>query len=206
MRYCWGNDYFKYLTVTDIELKFQEIIVENDKRDKLSKLLLSTPTIKKTAQIANFKNFKTNKTLKIFKKSKGLMFGGFLLVGMILFAIVMSILRNGEQNFGGLATGFFLLFVLTYSTLKQFFFDESLNFTIYIDNEGIQIDETLFIWQRVRETAILNLPGRNDGTNILVILLYDDSYWTYNLSNFYTFNGIAKSLSNYIEFFKNKDS
>jgi hypothetical protein len=119
-----------------------------------------------------------------------------------VFAIFFSLLKQKEINQGGLAVTVIGLFILTISFFWQFFYDDKLNFTIYVDKDGIQIDETLFSWTQISETAILNYPGKSGGTNKLIILLKDKTYWTYDLTNFYSVWGIAKTISNYIEFFK----
>jgi hypothetical protein len=188
--------------VTEIENRLQEILNDDDQRDKVSKFLLAKPTIKPTSQIASTKKFKTNKTLKVFKKSKLTIFVALLLIGMLVFAIFFSLLKQKEINQGGLAVTVIGLFILTISFFWQFFYDDKLNFTIYVDKDGIQIDETLFSWTQISETAILNYPGKSGGTNKLIILLKDKTYWTYDLTNFYSVWGIAKTISNYIEFFK----
>lgn len=192
--------------MTAIEIRLQEILNEDDQRDKISKFLLSKPTIKSTYIFAADKNFKTDKTLKVFKKSKLTMFGGLVLIGMLLFGISIYVLKQKEVNQGWLAFAAILILVLIINFLNQFFYDDKLNFTIYIDNEGIQIDTTLFTWQEIKETAVLNYHGKNGGLSKLVILLQDDSYKVYELTNFYSFIGIEKSISNYVEFFKPKTS
>ena len=190
--------------LTKTEIRLQEILNEDDQRDKVSKYLLSKPAIKSTSSIAGNKNFKTDKTLKVFKKSKLIIASGLIVIGMLLFAVFFSLLKQKKINQGGLAVVLIFIFILIINFLRQFFYDDNLNFTIYIDNEGIQIDETLFTWNQIRETAILNYPGKGGGTNKLIILLQDDTYWKYDLTNFYSFWGIAKTISNYIEFFKPK--
>ncbi|MFL5747260.1 MAG: hypothetical protein ACJ751_21480 [Niastella sp.] len=190
--------------VTKTEIRLQEILNEDDLRDKVSKYSLNKPAIKSTSSIAGSKNFTTDKTLKVFRKSKLIIFLVLILIGMMLFAVFFSLLKQKEINQGGLAVGLICIFIFILNFLRQFFYDDNLNFTIYIDNEGIQIDETLFNWNQIKETAILNYPGKGGGTNKLIILLQDDTYWKYDLTNFYSFEGIAKTISNYIEFFKPK--
>ena len=92
--------------------------------------------------------------------------------------------------------------IITINVLWQFFYDNTLNFSIQIDPLGITVDDQFLEWEKIRETSILNIPGRGRGLNYLIIILENDEYLSFELTNFYTLRGIVKSLSKYIEYFK----
>ena len=185
--------------------RLQQIAQEDDSRDKISKFLLPKPTIKATSELTK-PDFKTSKTLKTFRKSNFLVYGAILLISILWFAIFFAIAKQKNINQLGLGFTMFMLFFFTINAIYQLFYSDEYNFTIYIDNNGIQVDDKLFPWSQIQETAILIYRGKGGETGKLIILLIDNDYWKFDLTNFYSIWGISKSVSNYIEYFKPTNS
>jgi hypothetical protein len=192
-----------YTTVID---RLISILEEDCPQSSTSKFLISTPTIKLTSEVKNKKAFTTKKQLKVFKKSKVAIVLNFLLVAGLLSLLLFG-LKNDNPDNGIFAIIFYYsALVVLVRTLWRYFYSDVYNFTIYIDYEGIQInDEILFRWNEIEATAIINYPGKGEGLDKLVILLKNDTYWKYDLLNFFSFGGIGKTISNYIEFYKQKN-
>jgi hypothetical protein len=180
------------------------ILQEDDKRDRLSKFLSLEPSIKLTSELKSKKTFSTKKQLKIFRKSKMTIAFSFLFVAMLWFGLFLGLTRQNNYSEAAVIVAYILNWSLTISVLWQFFYSDEYNFTMYIDSEGIQIDTTLYRWEDIEATAILHYPGKGDGTNKLVLLSKND-YWKFDLLNFYSIIGIAKTVSNYVEYFKEKN-
>lgn len=189
------------LETKDILNRLNSILIEDDLRDRFSKFMSSNPSIKLTSELKSKNQFNTKKSIKVFKKSKITIFFSLILVLMLWLGLLLGISR--QENYNGTIAflGYCFAWFITILILWQFFYSDEYNYTMYIDNEGIQIDSTLFKWEDIEATAILHYPGKGEGTNKLVILT-KDNYWKYDLLNFYSFSGIAKTVSNYIEFYK----
>jgi hypothetical protein len=101
--------------------------------------------------------------------------------------------------------GFIFLSIITIAIAKHLYLidvDESRNFNILIDKEGIKIREIEYKWADISETAILYLPIRRNGIYYLIILFNDETYEKFDVSNFRSYKGFTKKLSAYIEYFK----
>jgi hypothetical protein len=88
---------------------------------------------------------------------------------------------------------------------RQFFINKYQNYKIRLTNNGIEIDNDLYEWSTISETAIFT-KGRARGNTKLLIIVFKDNrdYKKFDLTNFvsFEFTGFSKKLSFYIEYFK----
>ncbi len=185
-----------------IKNKLQAILLEDCngliKADKYGDF----PTITETSSFTKFKRFATNKKVKVFKRNTLHVWIRFILV--FLFFGFCFYLNSNNNNNAYLYFVIIYVFALAYLGffLQFYFYDENFNFIIYVDVEGIQInDSQLFLWNEIAATAIIT---QNSSCFKLVVLLHNEIYFKYNLLNFSSKSGIDVSLSNCIEFYKNK--
>ncbi|TDW99240.1 hypothetical protein [Dinghuibacter silviterrae] len=98
--------------------------------------------------------------------------------------------------------------VLALWFVKSYFFNDTLNYSIHIDVNGMTIDDILYKWSEVDETAILDRSatrGRSIHTEEHLVLTFKSGgYQKFDLRHFVVFWGITGELSRYIEFFKAK--
>ncbi|MBN8662952.1 MAG: hypothetical protein J0L83_00130 [Chitinophagales bacterium] len=184
-----------------LESIHQKIISELDTRGKVSQFLLANATIRPTSSI-----YKNNQSPSLksraFRPSRPIKIFYIVFAVSIWAAIFYAIRVQKDINQGGLAIVMIASLIITINVLWQFFYDNTLNFSIQIDPLGITVDDQFLEWEKIRETSILNIPGRGRGLNYLIIILENDEYLSFELTNFYTSRGIVKSLSKYIEYFK----
>jgi hypothetical protein len=72
-------------------------------------------------------------------------------------------------------------------------------YTININREELSACGKVFKWSEIKATAILNLPKGKQGTDYLVVVLQDETYYKCNLGYFISYFGFADKLSSYIE-------
>jgi hypothetical protein len=96
----------------------------------------------------------------------------------------------------------FALLILTLNVLWQLFYDPLLTFTIRIDHLGIGTEDQFFLWSQITDTSILQIPLGKGYNEYLIIILVDDNYWAFDLTNFYSIPVIRKKISKWIEYFK----
>ena len=75
------------------------------------------------------------------------------------------------------------------------------NYTIILNRNGIAAGNKSFKWSEIMGTAILHLPKGKQGTNYLVIVLQDETYYKCNLGYFISFWGFTDKLASYVEYF-----
>lgn len=145
---------------------------------------------------------------KIFKPSIVFkLFALFFLAVIPGIVIIKTVIHKSLTNseIGGLIAGSIALAIIVPQFVRQAFVDKERNFTIRIDHLGISIDDTVYAWDRVYETAIMTKTGGSSRYYYLVIALKNlSTYEPYKLSNFLSFNpfGFAMTLAKYIEYFK----
>ena len=97
--------------------------------------------------------------------------------------------------------------LVTFSFTRQFYFDKKLNYQIYLNKDGIEIDKQFFEWIKIADTAIF-FKGQARGSKkfLIIRLTEDNSYQRFDLTNFdlWGAKNFSVKLSNYIEFFKPK--
>jgi len=186
-------------TLEALETIYERILIENDNRNKLSRFFSPSniDMFKSTAEVAGNKPFSTDLEIKIFKPSNQFrLFIILLTVGFWCFVLYLAFNKK-KDDLVALIFTFFIGVILLVNILWQYFYDPKTNFTLSINGIGIQIDETVLEWSKIRQTSILTLPKGKFFTTHLVIILRDDEYWICNLD----FD--IKSVSKHIEFYKN---
>jgi len=139
----------------------------------------------------------------IFLKLLVLIFGLIILAIAIVKTFQPKSLTNSE--IGGLVIAYVLSFILSINAIRQFITDKTMNFQIRIDNSGISIDETVYKWTEIYETAIMKkFAGKSTYKYLVIALNNKSTYECYDLTNFVNLNprGFSVTLAKYIEYFK----
>ena len=144
-----------------------------------------------------FKKFRTS----IFFKLLGLSLPVGLLVVAIFFTFQPRSLTNTE--IGGVFVGYAASFFFGANFIRQDFLDKRRNIKIRVDNSGISIDDTLYKWSNIYETAIMTKVG-GKSSHFVIALDNMSTYESYDLTNFASLNpfGFGMTLAKYIEYFK----
>ena len=146
----------------------------------------------------SFKIFKPGIVLKL----------AVVLLSAIPVIVILALVRQKTvtgNEIAGLLVGFACLAIIIPQFVRQAFFDKKRNFIIKIDATGISIDDAIYPWETVYETAILIKTGGSSRYKYLVIAMDNQStYEPYDLSSFVSLNpfGFAMTLSKYIEYFR----
>jgi hypothetical protein len=193
--------------MNDTDQLLKRILAADQEKIKPSIFFPPSSTIKATSEIARNTGFTTNETIRVFKPSKQFVIYGVCIIILFWCAIIFAAIRqkewtdNAQKGFG---IAIFCTLIITINVLYQLFYNDSYNFTIYVDINGIQVDDNLFTWDKIKETAIVTFPGGGKvaRTDYLVIIFEDEDFNKYDLTNFYSFPGIVKTISRYIEYYK----
>ena len=110
-----------------------------------------------------------------------------------------------DNQIGGVLVAYLAVLILSINVYRQFFSDEAINYTIYIDSNGIKVNHILYRWDDIYATAIMKKTGGHSNYLFLVIAMKNQStYESFDLTNlggFYPF-GLGLTLADYIEYFK----
>jgi hypothetical protein len=128
-------------------------------------------------------------------------------IGLFALAVFKTFqnksLTNSET--GGVIVAYLASIIIGINAIRQFLVDKAMNFKIRVDNSGISIDNTLYKWADIYETAIMKKFAGRSTYKYLVIGLKDKStYKCYDLTNFVNLKpfGFSMVLAKYIEYFK----
>lgn len=133
-----------------------------------------------------------------------------------VFKIVMAVLltffwimmiktarTNPQAVSNGIAGGFVIVAGITGAFFYTLFLNKRLNFTITLSGSGIAINNELYNWSNIKETAILTVPRPRRNSYYLVLLLSDDHAVVRQLTNFRSSpHPFHTKLANYIDYFK----
>ena len=184
------------------EERLNEILATDDYRDRLTRATSFGPAMKTTAEIDNFSDFKTAEDLKIFKPSKAVAIFGLCAAIVIWVAMVFGIIKQKDMSATALTAAIIIALIITVAVIRRLFYKNKPGLNIYIDFEGIQADDELYKWEEIEETAVISYPGNGGSVNFLIILLRDGNFRKIKLVNYFAMDGIAKSISKYIEYYK----
>jgi hypothetical protein len=129
----------------------------------------------------------------------------FLAIPVIVISALVRQKTVTGNEIAGLVVGFGCLAIIIPQVVRQAFFDKKRNFIIKIDATGISIDDAIYPWDTVYETAIMIKTAGSSRYKYLVIAMDNQStYEPYDLSSFVSLNpfGFAVTLSKYIEYFR----
>jgi hypothetical protein len=159
--------------------------------------------ITKTSRIATTIRFdQDSKTFKPDNISKSIVAGVLLLIGIVM---IYGVFPGKKPDAGAIAAICVLICIFGFNGVKELVIDSHLNFSITVDRQGISINDTIFNWSRIQDTAILHLPIGKGGKKYLVILLTDNNYEIWDLSHFMSFpTNFSDKLASYIEYFKSR--
>lgn len=146
-------------------------------------------------------------SVKIFKPSPVLKLAAvsFLALPVIVILELVHQKTVTGNEIAGLLVGFACLAIIIPQLVRQAFFDKKRNFIIKVDAAGISIDDAIYSWETVYETAIMVKTGGSSRYKYLVIAMDNQStYEPYDLSSFVSLNplGFGMTLSKYIEYFR----
>ncbi len=146
-------------------------------------------------------------SLKIFKPGIVLKLAAVFLSAIPVIVILTLVRKKTvtDNEIAGLLVGFGCLAIIIPQVVRQAFYDKTRNFIIKIDATGISINDVIYPWGTVYETAIMIKTGGGSRYKYLVIALDNQStYEPYDLSGFLSLNpfGFAMTLSKYIEYFR----
>ena len=122
----------------------------------------------------------------------------------MFYRVIQPQALTGSQM-GGMLAGIIGLIIILLNAYNQFSLKEEMNYKIWIDKTGIKINDTLYAWENIYETAIMKKNRGKDNDQYLVIGLENMStYESYDLTNFKSLNpfGFGMTLAKYIEHFK----
>ena len=108
-----------------------------------------------------------------------------------------------DTSIDKIISGYIVSALLIFIVIKQVYFGGHTIKTIRLDKQGIQIDDKLFQWDIIYETAILT-EGSKYKSKYLVIAFKDlKNYEKYELNQFISFDiyGFSATLSKYITYF-----
>jgi hypothetical protein len=189
--------------------EFLELIrqTEEDKLDNISRFFSRIEihpaiTIRTTAELAGTRRVKEDVAEKTFKPDTYLQLAFVpLAFGLYLF------IRRPSLDIVPILIVFILCLTVVsiIAIIKKRFFDNGRSFIIRLDNKGISIDDTLFEWKDIYQTAILTKREGRSRTNYLIIAYNDmENYEKYELTNYSSSNtrGFSSKLAQYIEYFK----
>jgi len=130
---------------------------------------------------------------------------------VLIFAIFISSKAIKDTFFNSttdralLVMEYILSVVFIYAAIRQFFFDNPLNYNILIDKTKIEIEKQIFLWKDIYQTAILTKGGGKTSRHYLIIAMKDmNTYEIFELNNFTSYWNFSATLSKYIEHFKPK--
>jgi hypothetical protein len=128
---------------------------------------------------------------------------------IILFITIFQNIRNNSKEFENYIFGILISIFFTSIILYQFSFNRKLNYTIHLDLNGIRINQTIYEWRNIWDTAILSEISSKSQKDYLVIGMRDratiEKFELHNFS-FNAFSNFAVTLSHYIEFFKSEST
>lgn len=138
------------------------------------------------------------------KEFRPSLFRKILIVVPILcfLALLYSMLSLHPPSQPSILAGFAMILFLMAFLVYEGFLNKKKNYIIHLDNEGIRIDDAMYRWTDIRETAILQLGFGRGERDYLVLLFKDGSYKKFRTDNFLTLWGFRAALSAYIEYFK----
>lgn len=177
---------------------------EVDNLDHISRFVPGM-TIETTAEFVGSKRLKEDIVEKTFKPDNYFKYAVLTFAFGVLVLTVKETFFKSNANTIGLVFGYVFSGILIFTAIRQFFYDMSLNYVIHLDNKGISIDDKLFEWNNIYETAILTKPAGNSKIKYLIIAFNDrNSYEKFELTHFINLNfwGFSSTLSKYIEYFK----
>ena len=76
------------------------------------------------------------------------------------------------------------------------------NYAVHLDFEGVTIQEELYRWNAINETAILQIGSGRGKKLFLIIVFNDGSYKRFNLQAFQSLWGFQNAIAAYIEYFR----
>lgn len=164
----------------------------------------TTASINTTAAVVRWRQPIPDKP-GVFKEINTAAYGCFFTGILLLLMGVSDIIHSGNYTAGN-------IFILTVSislilyAVTAWENDKSRNvLTLYVNDDGIQADDTLFRWPDIRETAILHkrTRGSRSTRTYLVILTIDNDFRLYCLDKM-PFLKDHITICRYIEHFKNK--
>jgi hypothetical protein len=120
------------------------------------------------------------------------------------WALMIKTARTDRQAVtNGIAAGFVIVAIITGTFFYTLFLNKRLNFTLTLSGSGIAINDELYNWSDIKETAILYVPRPKRGTYYMVLLLSDNNPVVRQLTNFRSSpHPFHNKLANYIEYFK----
>jgi len=125
-----------------------------------------------------------------------------VIVIMVLISFTIPfILQSTRKTEVNIWPAVLILALIAAGTIHQAFFSKKLNHNILISHDGISISNDFFNWDNVYDTAILHLPLGKNGTYYLVIILKNEVYYKYDLSNFYGYR-FKEKLAGYLQYFR----
>lgn len=162
-------------------------------------------TIETTSEIARPKDVVVDNTEKTFRPSSYSKYVMLTLALGLLFLTVRETFFSSKANATGLLFGYTFSGILLVTSIWLYSLDKTLNYVIRVDRHGILIDDRLFQWQNIYETAILTNPGAKVNSQYLIVVDKTKvSYDKFDLANFsgLNFGGFSLTLCRYIECFK----
>ncbi|MDF2189233.1 hypothetical protein [Paraflavitalea sp. CAU 1676] len=177
---------------------------EIDSLNLISKFF-SEMTIETTSEIARPNDVVGDITEKTFRPSSYSKYVVLALALGLLILVVRETLFSDKANGIGLLFGYTFSGILIVTSIWQYSLDKTRNYVIHVDRRGILIDDRLFQWQNIYETAILTNPGAKVNSQYLIVVDKTMvSYDKFDLANFSSLNfeGFSLTLCRYIEYFK----
>ena len=167
---------------------------ESDKLDITSIIPTSEySTSKKIIESIESKEFKSSNLYKILIS--------VFVFGILCVTIQQHIFTN--TSIDKIMSGYIVSGILIFVVIRQVYFGGNTIKIIRLDKQGIQIDDKLFQWDIIYETAILT-EGSKYKSKYLVIAFKDlKTYEKYELNQFISFDiyGFSATLCKYITYF-----
>ena len=166
-------------------------------------------TIESTSRYPSSKNINVQVSHMEFRSNPKVKLYYLLAISAFVILVAYKVFSFKEKDSALAILGYVTIVILTaavYSTIRDFYYAKTRNYTILVDGSGIKVGETFYGWKGVGETAILTKSTYGPSQTKYLIIAFDDlsTYEKYDLTGFVTakYEGVSPELSAYIEHFK----
>lgn len=181
---------------------YQKVLKEIYPFSWQNKWLIARSKFTPTSEKISKKGYQGNAYEQIFRPSK--IWKYFMLLMCIFLCGAIGWLYFFQENLRNNPIGLLLVIplILAIWLVWYVFKDPSVNYILRISRMGIQLNETLYTWERIDETVTLFVHHGKSSTHYLIIILKDGQFFRVNISSVGMLWGTATTVSTAVEHFK----